>query len=180
MLNNTHSNDWSDSHVSFKCVYLIILIDLEFWIKWVWYGWTDVEVRVWESQYIPIFILYQLGRVLCCHFLFTVTKIQRDPNWKKPDVPKRGDKPIHGLVSDKNFIVANAVENILAGKFYHFQLQFFVHCADYVKIWIQLQNWLQTRRKTTSKRKPMVRYQNMSPRSRERSRTSTTLSVRCK
>jgi hypothetical protein len=26
----------------------------------------------------------------------------------------RGDKPIHGLVSDKNFIVANAVENILA------------------------------------------------------------------
>jgi len=29
-------------------------------------------------------------------------------------VPKNGDKPIHGLVSDKNFIVANAVENILA------------------------------------------------------------------
>jgi len=29
-------------------------------------------------------------------------------------VPLRGDKPIHGLVSDKNFIVANAVENILA------------------------------------------------------------------
>jgi len=29
-------------------------------------------------------------------------------------VPKKGEKPIHGLVSDKNFIVANAVENILA------------------------------------------------------------------
>lgn len=29
-------------------------------------------------------------------------------------MPKNGDKPIHGLVSDKNFIVANAVENILA------------------------------------------------------------------
>jgi len=29
-------------------------------------------------------------------------------------VPKNGDKPIHGLVSDKNFIVANAVEKILA------------------------------------------------------------------
>jgi len=29
-------------------------------------------------------------------------------------VPKRDEKPIHGLVSDKNFIVANAVENILA------------------------------------------------------------------
>ena len=32
----------------------------------------------------------------------------------KPAVPKRDEKPIHGLVSDKNFIVANAVENILA------------------------------------------------------------------
>jgi hypothetical protein len=31
-------------------------------------------------------------------------------------VPGKDDKPIHGLVSDKNFIVANAVENILAGK----------------------------------------------------------------
>ena len=35
----------------------------------------------------------------------------------KAAVPKRDEKPIHGLVSDKNFIVANAVENILAGKF---------------------------------------------------------------
>jgi len=35
---------------------------------------------------------------------------------KKPPVPKKDEKPIHGLVSDKNFIVANAVENILAGK----------------------------------------------------------------
>lgn len=33
---------------------------------------------------------------------------------KKVAVPKMGDKPIQGLVSDKNFIVANAVENILA------------------------------------------------------------------
>lgn len=32
----------------------------------------------------------------------------------KQAVPKRDEKPIHGLVSDKNFIVANAVENILA------------------------------------------------------------------
>jgi hypothetical protein len=31
-------------------------------------------------------------------------------------VPKKDEKPIMGLVSDKNFIVANAVENILAGK----------------------------------------------------------------
>merc|ERR1712166_364379 len=33
---------------------------------------------------------------------------------KKVDVPLAGDKPIMGLVSDKNFIVSNAVENILA------------------------------------------------------------------
>lgn len=43
-----------------------------------------------------------------------VTKTLRDPNLKKASVPKRDEKPIHGLVSDKNFIVANAVENILA------------------------------------------------------------------
>lgn len=35
-------------------------------------------------------------------------------DYKKPLVPKKDEKPIHGLVSDKNFIVANAVENILA------------------------------------------------------------------
>lgn len=45
-----------------------------------------------------------------------VTKFERGPEWKKPAVPKKDEKPIHGLVSDKNFIVANAVENILAGK----------------------------------------------------------------
>ena len=33
---------------------------------------------------------------------------------KKPAIPKKEEKPIMGLVSDKNFIVANAVENILA------------------------------------------------------------------
>eukprot|EP00347_Sterkiella_histriomuscorum_P024054 403332460 len=33
---------------------------------------------------------------------------------RRPPVPKKNEQPIHGLVSDKNFIVANAVENILA------------------------------------------------------------------
>jgi hypothetical protein len=33
---------------------------------------------------------------------------------KKPAIPKKEEKPIMGLVSEKNFIVANAVENILA------------------------------------------------------------------
>lgn len=48
--------------------------------------------------------------------LCVVTKTMRDPASKKAPVPKKDEKPIHGLVSDKNFIVANAVENILAGK----------------------------------------------------------------
>lgn len=47
------------------------------------------------------------------HYL--VAKIAR-ATAPKAAVPKRDEKPIHGLVSDKNFIVANAVENILAGK----------------------------------------------------------------
>jgi hypothetical protein len=33
---------------------------------------------------------------------------------KKPCIPGKDDKPIMGLVSDKNYVVANAVENILA------------------------------------------------------------------
>ena len=48
--------------------------------------------------------------------MYAVVKTQRDPSLKKAAVPLRTEKPIHGLVSDKNFIVANAVENILAGK----------------------------------------------------------------
>jgi hypothetical protein len=41
------------------------------------------------------------------------TKYARD-QLKKVSVPKKDEKPIMGLVSDKNFIVSNAVENILA------------------------------------------------------------------
>ncbi len=52
-----------------------------------------------------------------------MTKFERG-SAKKQAVPKRDEKPIHGLVSDKNFIVANAVENILAGK-YHFNIFLF-------------------------------------------------------
>jgi hypothetical protein len=41
------------------------------------------------------------------------TKYSR-PGPKKVAVPAKDEKPIMGLVSDKNFIVSNAVENILA------------------------------------------------------------------
>lgn len=51
--------------------------------------------------------------MLMLSLLRVVSKFDRGVE-KKPAIPK--DKPIHGLVSDKNFIVANAVENILAGK----------------------------------------------------------------
>ncbi len=46
---------------------------------------------------------------------FLASPFRRTEEVKKPPVPKKDEKPIHGLVSDKNFIVANAVENILAG-----------------------------------------------------------------
>ena len=43
-----------------------------------------------------------------------VAKKEYNDGFKKPAVPKKDEKPIHGLVSDKNFIVANAVEAILS------------------------------------------------------------------
>ena len=41
---------------------------------------------------------------------FTYNGSKRDP------VPKKEEKPILGLKSNKNFIITNAVENILSGK----------------------------------------------------------------
>ena len=43
-----------------------------------------------------------------------VTKKAYAADFKKVAVPKKDERPIHGLVSDKNFIVANAVEAILS------------------------------------------------------------------
>jgi len=43
-----------------------------------------------------------------------VAKKAYQDGFQKPSVPKKDEKPIHGLVSDKNFIVANAVEAILS------------------------------------------------------------------
>lgn len=44
----------------------------------------------------------------------TLTKFQYTTMERRPPIPKKDEKPIMGLVSDKNYIVANAVENILA------------------------------------------------------------------
>ena len=48
-------------------------------------------------------------------FVWLAKKYSYAEDHKKAPVPKKDEKPIMGLVSDKNFIVANAVENILAG-----------------------------------------------------------------
>ena len=37
------------------------------------------------------------------------------PGPKREPVPKKDEKPILGLKSNKNFIITNAVENILSG-----------------------------------------------------------------
>jgi hypothetical protein len=39
---------------------------------------------------------------------------------KREPVPKRDEKPVLGLKSNKNFIISNAVENILSGKGHYF------------------------------------------------------------
>lgn len=53
---------------------------------------------------------FQQSLILC---FCLATKYVR-PGPKKVPVPLKDEKPIMGLVSDKNFIVSNAVENILA------------------------------------------------------------------
>lgn len=37
-----------------------------------------------------------------------------DPSFRKPDIPSRYDRPVMGLKTDKNYVLANAVENTLA------------------------------------------------------------------
>ena len=36
---------------------------------------------------------------------------------RKPGIPTQSDEPVHGLTTSKNFITANAIENILTGRF---------------------------------------------------------------
>ena len=40
-------------------------------------------------------------------------KLHQNDEIKKPSIPNKNDYPIYGLKSDKNFIIANAVDNIL-------------------------------------------------------------------
>ena len=53
----------------------------------------------------------------CCFYFIPVSKFnrpQRVPQRQK--VPLRNEKPVMGLKTTKDFLVANAVENILAGQ----------------------------------------------------------------
>ena len=63
-------------------------------------------------SYNFLFLKY-LNFQLISYFLHIAAPYAR-AGAKKVAVPKIDEKPIMGLVSDKNFIVSNAVENILA------------------------------------------------------------------
>lgn len=70
---------------------------------------------------IMIIDLFELRTIITVSLNYIASKFTyKDTDQRKPAIPKKQDKPIMGLVSDKNFIVANAVENILAGKLTHF------------------------------------------------------------
>jgi len=47
-------------------------------------------------------------------YVFTAHKFDYPIEERKPNVPAKDEKPIMGLKTDKNFISANAIENILA------------------------------------------------------------------
>jgi len=48
---------------------------------------------------------------------YKVNEFKYKEQERKPTVPKKDEKPIMGLKSSKNFIISNAVENILSGIF---------------------------------------------------------------
>ena len=91
-----------------------------------------VEQYLQHKKYNQMFQLdHRIFRIYNSIFIVTSTRdfILQQPFWpciyllvnkydrpgaKKVPVPKKDEKPIMGLVSDKNFIVSNAVENILA------------------------------------------------------------------
>jgi len=54
--------------------------------------------------------------------------------FKKPSVPKKEEKPIMGLVSNKNFVVANQVENMLSQAKTREEPKKFVEKEEYGKV----------------------------------------------
>ena len=78
-------------------------------VEWSYY--FDFQT-IWTQNRI-YFLSPQLPNLNTNSIFPIATKYARDGTKKVP-VPLRDEKPIMGLVSDKNFIVSNAVENILA------------------------------------------------------------------
>lgn len=61
------------------------------------------------------------------------TDFKYQAEFKKPEVPKKDEKPIMGLVSQKNYVVANQVENMLSQAKTREDPQRYVNKEDYGK-----------------------------------------------
>jgi hypothetical protein len=70
------------------------------------------------SNYPRVILEYNKSVFILIRFIFIGGKYNYTTEVRKAAVPKKDEKPILGLVSDKNYIVANAVENILAGTYF--------------------------------------------------------------
>jgi hypothetical protein len=66
-----------------------------------------------ESTESPSNLFYPLILAFAVHHENSLEKYYSES--RKEAIPKKEDKPIMGLRSDKNFIVSNAVDNITAG-----------------------------------------------------------------
>ena len=62
--------------------------------------------------------MHSFNVIIIIHYLIlsiSVSKFERpNPEARRPPVPKKDEKPVMGLNSNKNFIHTNAVENIMS------------------------------------------------------------------
>jgi hypothetical protein len=53
---------------------------------------------------------------MLCIFFFEIAGFKYGESERKPTVPRKDEKPVLGLKTNKNFITSNAVDVILQGK----------------------------------------------------------------
>jgi hypothetical protein len=82
---------------------------------WGMIPWIHSRKELELSNCLKVSNTKILEYYILIRFIFIDSKFNYTADQRKPAVPKKDEKPILGLVSDKNYIVANAVENILAG-----------------------------------------------------------------
>jgi len=70
------------------------------------------ELEQWDTT-IKLQVTWIISSIHFIPFLGE-SAFKYDENYKKPDVPRVQEKPIMGLKTQKNYIVANAVENMLS------------------------------------------------------------------